>query len=79
MTLGDMKLLCKYSRKINILCTLMTTGSCRKVRNARKVLKCPFRADTVEGLCEAEALPQADSNKGLVSAVEPEIIYEGPS
>ena len=57
----------------------MTTGSCRKVRNARKVLKCPFRADTAEGLCEAEALPQADSNKGLVSSVEPEIIYEGPS
>ena len=53
----------------------MTTGSCRKMRKARKVLKCPFRADTVEGLCEDEALPQADSNKELVSSVAPEIIY----
>ena len=75
MTLGEMELLCKYSRKINILCTLMTTGSCRKMRKARKVLKCPFRADTVEGLCEDEDLPQADSNKELVSSVAPEIIY----
>ena len=63
MTLGEMELLYKYSKKINMLCTLITIGIRRKNRKARKVLKCPFRADTVEGLCEDEALSQADSNR----------------
>ena len=48
----------KYSKKIKILCTFITIASCKKIRKARKVLKCPLQADTVEGLREDEALSQ---------------------
>ena len=70
-------MLCKYCNKIKMLCTLMTIDRCKKVRKARKILKCSFRADTVEGLYEDEALFQADSNRRLVCSVAPEIIFQG--